>query len=59
MKTEGAVAERAREQAKLLLLAVLAFMAAVSLWTPLAFERIADALVLDAEHLLSVAGADR
>jgi cytochrome d ubiquinol oxidase subunit II len=41
MKTEGAVAERARSQAKLLLLAVLAFMAIVSLWTPLAFERIA------------------
>jgi cytochrome bd ubiquinol oxidase subunit II len=41
MKTEGRVAERARMQAKLLLLAVLAFMAIVSLWTPLAFERIA------------------
>jgi cytochrome d ubiquinol oxidase subunit II len=41
LKTEGAVAERARAQAKLLLAAVLAFMAAVSLWTPLAFERIA------------------
>ena len=41
MKTEGAVAERARGQAKLLLLGVLAFMAVVSLWTPLAFERIA------------------
>jgi cytochrome bd ubiquinol oxidase subunit II len=41
MKTDGAVAERARGQAKLLLLAVLAFMAVVSLWTPLAFERIA------------------
>jgi cytochrome d ubiquinol oxidase subunit II len=41
MKTEGSVAERARMQAKLLLLAVLAFMAIVSLWTPLAFERIA------------------
>src|SRR5881296_458001 len=37
-KTEGAVAERARKEAKLLLIAVLAFMAAVSLWTPLAFE---------------------
>ena len=34
MKTEGAVAERARAHAKLLLLAVLAFMAVVSLWTP-------------------------
>ena len=41
MKTEGRVAERARMQAKLMLLAVLAFMAIVSLWTPLAFERIA------------------
>jgi cytochrome d ubiquinol oxidase subunit II len=41
LKTEGPVAERARAQAQLLLLVVLAFMAAVSLWTPLAFERIA------------------
>ena len=41
MKTEGRVAEHARTEAKLLLLAVLAFMAIVSLWTPLAFERIA------------------
>jgi cytochrome d ubiquinol oxidase subunit II len=41
MKTEGAVAERARMQAKALLIAVLAFMGVVSLWTPLAFERIA------------------
>src|SRR6266487_3576376 len=31
----------ARAHAKLLLVAVLAFMAVVSLWTPLAFERIA------------------
>jgi cytochrome d ubiquinol oxidase subunit II len=42
MKTEGEVAERARGQAKTLLLAVLAFMAAVSIYTPLAFERIAQ-----------------
>ena len=42
MKTEGAVATRARGQAKVLLLAVLAFMGVVSLWTPLAFERIAE-----------------
>ena len=42
MKTEGSVARRARTQAKLLLLAVLGFMAIVSLWTPLAFERIAE-----------------
>jgi len=41
LKTEGAVAERARAQAKLLLILVLAFMAAVSVWTPLALERIA------------------
>ena len=42
MKTEGPVAIRARAQAKLLLFAVLAFMAAVSLWTPLAETRIAE-----------------
>src|SRR4051794_8704601 len=41
MKTDGIVANRARVEAKLLLLAVLAFMAVVSIWTPLAFERIA------------------
>ena len=41
-KTDGAVAERARQHAKLALFAVLAFMAVVSLWTPLAFERIAS-----------------
>ena len=40
MKTEGEVADRARRQAKILLLAVLGFMAAVSLYTPLAFPRI-------------------
>jgi cytochrome d ubiquinol oxidase subunit II len=42
MKTDGAVAMRARAQAKLCLLAVLAAMALVSLWTPLAFDRIAE-----------------
>jgi len=42
MKTEGEVAERARRQAKMLLVVVLLFMAAVSLYTPLAFERIAE-----------------
>jgi cytochrome d ubiquinol oxidase subunit II len=42
MKTEGVVAERARRQAKALLIAVLAFMALVSVWTPLAIERIAS-----------------
>jgi cytochrome d ubiquinol oxidase subunit II len=41
MKTDGSVATRARVEAKLLLLAVLVFMAIVSLWTPLAIERIA------------------
>ena len=41
MKTQGSVATRARIEAKLLLLAVLGFMAIVSIWTPLAFERIA------------------
>lgn len=40
MKTEGPVAERARRQARGLLIAVMGFMAAVSLWTPLAFPRI-------------------
>ena len=42
IKTEGAVAQRARAHAKLLLLGVLAFMAVVSLWTPLQFPRIAQ-----------------
>ncbi len=37
------MAERARVQAQWLLLGVLGFMAVVSLWTPLAFERIASA----------------
>jgi cytochrome d ubiquinol oxidase subunit II len=41
MKTEGPVAVCARGQAKWLLLAVLGFMAVVSLWTPLAEPRIA------------------
>jgi cytochrome bd ubiquinol oxidase subunit II len=42
MKTDGAVARRARRHAKLLLLGVLAFMAVVSVWTPLEFPRIAQ-----------------
>ena len=42
MKTEGAVADRARRHAKELLIAVLIFMTGVSLWTPLAFPRIAE-----------------
>jgi cytochrome d ubiquinol oxidase subunit II len=40
LKTEGAVGESARGQAKFMLLGVLAFMAAVSLWTPYAEPRI-------------------
>ena len=42
MKTEGEVADRARGQAKALLVIVLVFMLAVSIYTPLQFERIAD-----------------
>jgi cytochrome d ubiquinol oxidase subunit II len=42
MKTEGSVAERARSWARPLLLTVLGCMAIVSVWTPLAFERIAE-----------------
>jgi len=42
MKTEGSVSKNARHQAKVLLLAVLVFMAIVSIWTPFAFERIAE-----------------
>jgi cytochrome bd ubiquinol oxidase subunit II len=42
MKTEGEVARRARKQAKWLLVAVVAFMAIVSVWTPFAFPRIAE-----------------
>ncbi len=40
MKTEGPVADRSRAQAKVLLLVVLGFMAAVSLYTPLSQDRI-------------------
>jgi cytochrome d ubiquinol oxidase subunit II len=42
MKTDGDMARRAAAQAKVLLLAVLVFMAAVSIFTPLAFPRIAQ-----------------
>jgi cytochrome bd ubiquinol oxidase subunit II len=42
MKTEGPVARRAREHSKLLVFAVLFFMAAVSIWTPLLEPRIAQ-----------------
>ena len=41
LKTEGAIAERARGLARPLLLVVLLFMAAVSIWTPLSEPRIA------------------
>jgi cytochrome d ubiquinol oxidase subunit II len=41
-KTEGKVAERARAQAKMLLLGLLAFAVLVSLWTPFAHPRIAE-----------------
>lgn len=41
-KTEGEVAERSRRQARNLLFLVLAFVAVVSVWTPLEFQRIAD-----------------
>jgi len=42
LKTDGDMAQRAAAQAKVLLVAVLVFMAAVSLYTPLAFPRIAQ-----------------
>ena len=42
LKTEGKMAEEARARAKFILILVLACMAIVSLWTPLAFERIFD-----------------
>jgi cytochrome d ubiquinol oxidase subunit II len=42
MRTSGAVAELARRLAPGLLLAVLGAMAVVSLWTPLAVDRIAE-----------------
>ena len=42
MKTEGPTAAKARVQAKTLLLLLLGSMAVVSLWTPLAFDRIFD-----------------
>jgi cytochrome d ubiquinol oxidase subunit II len=42
IRTEGEVADRARELAKWLLLTVLGFMAIVSLWTPIASAHIAQ-----------------
>lgn len=41
MKTDGPVEQKARRYARPLLLAVLAFIVIVSIWTPLEFERIA------------------
>ena len=41
-KTEGSVQAHARRTARVLLLLVLAFIAAVSLWTPFEFPRIAE-----------------
>ena len=40
MKTEGTVADRAKQQARFAMLAVLVFMGIVSVWTPLAHDRI-------------------
>ena len=40
-RTEGPLQEASRAQARVLLVVVLLFIAAVSLWTPLAVERIA------------------
>ncbi len=42
MKTGGEVAERARRHAKAALLLTLFFIAVVSVWTPLASERVAE-----------------
>ncbi|OYW61391.1 MAG: cytochrome d ubiquinol oxidase subunit II [Azorhizobium sp. 32-67-21] len=42
MKTDGPVAVQARQTARLLLPVVIGFMVIVSLWTPLAFDRIAQ-----------------
>jgi cytochrome d ubiquinol oxidase subunit II len=41
MKTEGPVEQKARRMAPALLLVLLVFVAGVSLWTPIAIERIA------------------
>jgi cytochrome d ubiquinol oxidase subunit II len=42
LKTDGDMAERAAEKARVLLVAVIAFMAAVSVFTPLTIPRIAE-----------------
>ena len=59
MKTEGAVAERARGQAKLLLLARARLHGGGEPVDAARLRAHRRALVLDAEHLLSLAGADR
>jgi cytochrome bd ubiquinol oxidase subunit II len=51
MKTSGAVEANARRFAKPLLLALLAFIVLISVWTPLQFERVADRWFGDS-HLL-------
>jgi cytochrome bd ubiquinol oxidase subunit II len=42
MKTEGPVEQRSRGMTPMLLLVLMAFVGGVSLWTPLAIERIAE-----------------
>jgi cytochrome d ubiquinol oxidase subunit II len=42
MKTEGELAVKARRWAQMLLIVVLVMMAIISLWTPLAIDRIAE-----------------
>ncbi len=51
MKTEGELAARARRQAEAALLTTLFFIAAVSIWTPLASDRI-QARWFRGNHLL-------
>ena len=68
-RTEGDIEARARGHARMLLPAVLVFIAVVSLWTPLGFERIQERWfstpniyflwVLPAATLLVAAGAWR
>ncbi len=53
MKTDGPIAERARRQAEAALLVTLCFIAAVSIWTPLASERIAERWFGDGRILYS------
>jgi len=51
MKTAGEVEVRARQYAKPLLLALLAFILVISVWTPLQFERVAQRWFADG-HML-------